>query len=51
VLDPFSATLYSSSPATFAKIEAQVANGRTMAEAIERVAYPDKAAHPGDARP
>jgi conjugal transfer ATP-binding protein TraC len=44
VLDPFSATLYSSSPATFAKIEAEIAEGQTMAEAIEAVAYPARAA-------
>jgi conjugal transfer ATP-binding protein TraC len=48
VLDPFSGTLYSSSPATFAKIEAAVAEGRTMAEAIEMVAYPGKAERPGE---
>jgi conjugal transfer ATP-binding protein TraC len=41
VLDPFSATLYSSSPATYARIEAEVARGATVAEAIERVAFPD----------
>ena len=39
VLDPFSGTLYSSSPAIYARIEAQVARGATMAEAIECVAY------------
>jgi len=51
VLDPFSATLYSSSPATFAKIEAAIADGRTMAEAIEVVAYPDRVAAQAEARP
>jgi len=39
VLDPFSGTLYSSSPAVYARIEAEVARGATMAEAIECVAY------------
>jgi conjugal transfer ATP-binding protein TraC len=39
VLDPFSGTLYSSSPAIYARIEAEVARGATMAEAIECVAY------------
>jgi conjugal transfer ATP-binding protein TraC len=39
VLDPFSATLYSSSPQVFARIEAQVAAGASMADAIEAVAY------------
>jgi len=51
VLDPFSATLYSSSPATFAKIEAAVAEGKTMAEAIEAVAYPDRVAAQPETRP
>ena len=41
VLDPYSATLYSSSPRTFAAIEALVAEGMGMEEAIERVAYPN----------
>jgi conjugal transfer ATP-binding protein TraC len=41
VLDPFSATLYSSSPATYAAIEGLVAQGLTMDEAIERIAFPD----------
>jgi len=50
VLDPFSATLYSSSPATFAKIEAEIAAGKTMAEAIEAVAYPDRIAARAEAR-
>ena len=39
VLDPFSGTLYSSSPAIYARIEAEVARGATMADAIECVAY------------
>ncbi|KUR75344.1 type IV secretion system protein TraC [Novosphingobium sp. Fuku2-ISO-50] len=51
VLDPFAATLYSSSPATFAKIEAEIAEGRTMAEAIEVVAYPDRVPVHAEARP
>ena len=41
VLDPFSAALFSSSPKTFAMIEALVESGLAMDEAIERVAYPD----------
>jgi conjugal transfer ATP-binding protein TraC len=43
VLDPFSATLYSSSPQVFAQIEAQVAGGASMANAIEAVAYAGRA--------
>ncbi len=39
VLDPFSATLYSSSPAVFGQIEAYVDRGVAMADAIEAVAY------------
>lgn len=39
VLDPFSATLYSSSPAVYARIEAEVERGASMAEAIEAVVY------------
>ena len=41
VLDPYSATLYSSSPQTFAAIERFIEAGLSMDEAIERVAYPD----------
>ncbi len=41
VLDPYSATIYSSSPKVFADIEALVAQGLPMGAAIERVAYPD----------
>jgi len=41
VLDPYSATLFSSSPRTFAAIEHLVAQGLTMEQAIERVAFPD----------
>ncbi|GAY24767.1 MULTISPECIES: type IV secretion system protein TraC [Sphingobium] len=52
VLDPYSATLFSSSPRTFAAIEHLVAQGLTMEQAIERVAFPDMpekwSADPGD---
>src|SRR3546814_11489580 len=41
VLDPFSATVFSSSPAVYAAIEGLVAQGFSMYEAIERVAYPE----------
>lgn len=41
VLDPYSAALYSSSPETFARIEGLIADGLSMGEAIERVAYPE----------
>ena len=41
VLDPFSATVYSSSPAVYAAIEGLVAQGLSMDEAIERIAFPD----------
>src|SRR3546814_20092058 len=41
VLDPFSATVFSSSPAVYAAIEALVVQGFSMDEAIERVAYPE----------
>jgi conjugal transfer ATP-binding protein TraC len=40
VLDPYSATLYSSSPNVFAAIDEKTAAGLTMAEAIEEVAFP-----------
>ena len=39
VLDPYSATIYSSSPATFALIEQFQAEGLTTEEAITRIAY------------
>ncbi|MBJ7499647.1 MAG: type IV secretion system protein TraC [Sphingopyxis sp.] len=42
VLDPFSATLYSSSPKVFAGIDALIAQGLPIDEAIERIAYPGK---------
>jgi conjugal transfer ATP-binding protein TraC len=41
VLDPYSATVFSSSPTVFAAIEELVAQGHTMEAAIERVAYPN----------
>ena len=46
VLDAFSATAYSSSPATFAKIEALMAGGMSVDQAVERVAFPDGANGP-----
>ena len=42
VLDRYSATLYSSSPQTFASIEHLIEQGLTMDEAIERVAFPEQ---------
>ena len=39
VLDPFSATLFSSDARTFAEIEALEAQGLTVAQAVERVAF------------
>jgi conjugal transfer ATP-binding protein TraC len=41
VLDPYSATVFSSSPATFALIEQMTAAGLSTAEAVERIAFPD----------
>ncbi|NBW75738.1 MAG: type IV secretion system protein TraC [Sphingomonadaceae bacterium] len=41
VLDPYSATLYSSSPHVFARIEELVHSGMDLADAIEAVAFPD----------
>lgn len=41
VLDPYSATLYSSSPQVFAAIEQLIEQGCSMDEAVERVAFPD----------
>lgn len=41
VLDPYSATLYSSSPRVFSKIEELVKGGMALPDAIERVAFPD----------
>ncbi|PEQ11041.1 type-IV secretion system protein TraC [Novosphingobium sp. PC22D] len=42
VLDAFSASLYSSSPDVFAKIEDHVTAGYPMAQAIEMVAFPNR---------
>jgi conjugal transfer ATP-binding protein TraC len=39
VLDDYSATLFSSSPKTFAAIDAEVARGHQLADAIERIAF------------
>ncbi|KHS42211.1 type IV secretion system protein TraC [Novosphingobium subterraneum] len=41
VLDPYSATLYSSSPKVFSAIETLVGRGVPLADAIEQVAFPD----------
>jgi conjugal transfer ATP-binding protein TraC len=41
VLDPYSATLYSSSPHVFSAIEDLVRQGMALPDAIERVAFPD----------
>ncbi|SEK04117.1 conjugal transfer ATP-binding protein TraC [Sphingobium sp. AP50] len=41
VLDLYSATLFSSSPKTFAAIEQMMEDGLSMEEAIERIAFPD----------
>jgi conjugal transfer ATP-binding protein TraC len=38
VLDPYSATLFSSSPDTYAAIEAEIAEGATISDAIDRIA-------------
>lgn len=51
VLDPFSATLYSSSPATYARIEAEIERGATMANAIETVAFAGKVDPLKESRP
>ena len=45
VLDPWSATIYSSSPATFALIEQLEAEGLTTEQAIERIAYGQTGGH------
>ncbi len=42
VLDPYSAALFSSSPATYAAIQTEIARGTQLAEAIECIAF----AHP-----
>ena len=49
VLDPYSATVYSSSPRTFAAIHDLLAQGLTMDVAIERIAFPDNPEKWGDA--
>ena len=41
VLDPYSATVFSSSPQVFAAVERLVDRGFPMAQAIERIAYPE----------
>ena len=41
VLDPYSATVFSSSPKTFAMIHDLLGHGVSMDEAIERVAFPN----------
>ena len=40
VLDDYSATLFSSSPQTFTAIDAELARGHQLADAIERIAFP-----------
>ena len=42
VLDPYSATLYSSSPAVFGRIDRLIEEGYSMDEAIEQVAFPHR---------
>ncbi|MET0504186.1 MAG: DUF5934 domain-containing protein, partial [Luteibacter sp.] len=42
VLDPYSATLYSSSPQVFGAIEQWIEEGCSLPEAIERVAFPQE---------
>jgi conjugal transfer ATP-binding protein TraC len=49
VLDPYSATLYSSSPGVFAKIETLVRAGQPLADAVEIVAFPDEHRQAGHA--
>lgn len=46
VLDPYSATLYSSSPQVFADIETRVRAGIALADAIEAVAFPHHSNEP-----
>lgn len=40
VLDDYSSVLFSSSPETFAAIDAEIARGHQLADAIERIAFP-----------
>ena len=42
VLDDYSATLFSSSPQTFAAIDAEIARGYQLADAIERIAFANR---------
>jgi conjugal transfer ATP-binding protein TraC len=42
VLDPYSATVFSSSPETFARVQQLVASGLSIDAAIEAVAYPGR---------
>ena len=42
VLDDYSATLFSSSPQTFAAIDAEIARGHQLADAIERIAFANR---------
>jgi conjugal transfer ATP-binding protein TraC len=42
VLDDYSATLFSSSPQTFAAIDGEIARGHQLADAIERIAFADR---------
>jgi conjugal transfer ATP-binding protein TraC len=42
VLDPYSATLFSSSPQTVADIDAEIARGHQLADAIAHIAFPDQ---------
>jgi conjugal transfer ATP-binding protein TraC len=42
VLDNYSATLFSSSPQTFAAIDAEIARGHQLADAIERIAFANR---------
>jgi conjugal transfer ATP-binding protein TraC len=51
VLDPYSATLYSSSPHIFARIEALVRAGHPLADAVESVAFPEMSGRKDEASP
>jgi conjugal transfer ATP-binding protein TraC len=51
VLDKYSATVFSSSPQVFAAIDTLVEQGIPMAQAIERVAFPDDPSKWSDAEP
>jgi conjugal transfer ATP-binding protein TraC len=41
-LDPFSATVFSSSPETFAQIDRMTRRGMSISEAVEAIAFPDQ---------